>query len=133
VTARPGTAARLAEVRAEERARLDARIGRRGTIGNRGAWRIIARGAARLRAMLARDQVLVAYPDLLRQLDAVALDHEAARLDSVPCSPVVAAMRLEIEIEQAGRRWQAAVRQAERIGWTAVFEQMPYTAVVGAA
>lgn len=53
----------------------------------------------------------------LRALDAAQLATRAGEVAALPPSPLAAEMRLEVEVEQAGRRWHQLHDLAERIGW----------------
>lgn len=117
MAARIGSKERLAEVRAAERSQHPAE--------SRGAWRIINRTTADF----AAEGAFKAYPDRLRGLDPDGLRHEGERLDGLPTTPLVAEMRAEVELEQAGRRWQCIVREAERDGWETVILRQRRTAV----
>lgn len=62
------------------------------------------------------------FTETLRGLDLVGLAERSAEVACLPDSPLAVEMRLEVELEWAGRRWRRVHDLAGLIGWEAALQ-----------
>lgn len=70
------------------------------------------------------DLVLDRYAVELAEADSLQLHHLAQRAEAPYATGLGDRMRELVDIEQAGRRWQATMHAAEREGWATVADRM---------